>query len=147
MHIEVSCSLRKFFIFQLGGEGSCDGDSGGPLFIFNDDPSDPFFTQVAIVSGGKPNSGPCSPSAPGIYTRIDDPQVFAWIQEIAFGRKAEGVDNSDTDATGSGKDYCIQIFSRYRIALRNICRKSDCIGNKTKKAFSLIIPRYVFYQG
>ena len=98
---------KKSLIFQLSGEGSCQGDSGGPLFIFNDDPSDPFFTQVAIVSGGKPSSSPCFNSSPGIYTRIDDPEVFAWIQEIAFGRKLAGVDNGGTDASGPGKDnFC-----------------------------------------
>ena len=99
----------------MSGEGSCQGDSGGPLFIFNDDPNDPFFTQVAIVSGGKPSSSPCSTSSPGIYTRIDDPEVFAWIQEIAFGRKPEGVDNSGTDASDTGNDYVIFAFYRYKI--------------------------------
>ena len=36
-----------------------------------------------MVSGGKGRQ--CSTSFPGIYTRIDDPDVFNWIQKTVFG--------------------------------------------------------------
>ena len=67
-----------------------------------DDPSDPFFTQVAIVSGGK---GPCSTSTPGIYTRIDDPEVFNWIQKTAFGKKRTGNSHKIFVTTGLHDSY------------------------------------------
>ena len=72
------------FVFQLHGQGSCRGDSGGPLLIFHDDPTDRYFIQVAVVSGGKDYR--CHGTAPGIYTRLDDPEVLNWILKVAFRR-------------------------------------------------------------
>ena len=38
---------------------------------------------MAVVSGGK-NDG-CSGYSPGVYTNLEDPEVFQWIQRVAFG--------------------------------------------------------------
>ena len=40
--------------------------------------------QVAVVSGGKDYR--CHGTAPGIYTRLDDPEVLNWILRVAFQR-------------------------------------------------------------
>ena len=69
----------------MSGEGSCLGDSGGPLVTFITGSDEPFYEQVAIVSGGFGSCG--STEFPGIYVRLEDYQVLRWIYRVAFGRR------------------------------------------------------------
>lgn len=51
-----------------GGEGTCSGDSGGPLFLPDQQ------TVVAVTAFG---NGMCT--GPGYYQRVDLPLVLDWI--------------------------------------------------------------------
>jgi hypothetical protein len=53
-----------------GGEGTCSGDSGGPLFLPDQR------TVVAVTAFG---NGMCT--GPGYYQRVDLPLVLSWINE------------------------------------------------------------------
>ncbi len=57
-----------------GGEGTCYGDSGGPLFL------DDQRTVVAVTSFIPPSSFPCS--GPGYYQRVDLPVVLRWVSSF-----------------------------------------------------------------
>ena len=46
---------------------------------------EPFYEQVAIVSGGFGDCG--STEFPGIYVRLEDYQVLSWIYRVAFGQR------------------------------------------------------------
>lgn len=60
-----------------GLSGSCKGDSGGPLMLF--DPSLKGWLQVGMVQGG---TGRCG-SLPGIYVRLEDEEILEFIK---FGK-------------------------------------------------------------
>ena len=66
---------------DFDGFGSCKGDSGGPVIRFNSERE--HFEQIAVVQGG---IGACGDrDIPGIYARLRDPGVFAFItQKAAF---------------------------------------------------------------
>ena len=65
---------------QIQGIGSCGGDSGGPLV---EKMEEGYSQQVAITKGGDGQTA-CG-SFPGIYTRLDDPEVFWWMKKVIFG--------------------------------------------------------------
>jgi hypothetical protein len=54
-----------------GGEGSCSGDSGGPLFLPDQQ------TIVGVTSWGIPLC-----RGPGYYQRVDLPQVSSWVRSF-----------------------------------------------------------------
>jgi secreted trypsin-like serine protease len=55
---------------------TCSGDSGGPLMV----PRLGGFTLVGITSWG---NDPCGePGIPGVYTRLGDPSINAWVRSI-----------------------------------------------------------------
>ena len=65
---------------QATNQGSCSGDSGGPLMIFNTDTT--HYDQIGIVAGGV-NPNDCgSSNFPGVYTRLDHPDIWSFIQTI-----------------------------------------------------------------
>ena len=67
---------RFFFGFiccYFTGKDSCNGDSGGPLFI-REGTSDPW-EQIGLVSFG---SVKCGNGVPGVYTRIV--HYLPWIE-------------------------------------------------------------------
>ena len=57
-----------------GGEGACYGDSGGPLFVPDQQ------TIVGVTSTGVPKASLCR--GPGYYQRMDLPRVFSWIRSF-----------------------------------------------------------------
>lgn len=59
-----------------GGKDSCNGDSGGPLFIRGKNANEDI--QVGIVSFGD-TSGCAVPDYPGVYTRVST--YTKWIQD------------------------------------------------------------------
>ena len=71
------------YIFQFG-TGSCSGDSGGPL-VFHDKLSKPsHYVQVGIVQGALACG---SKDYPGIYVRIDNPEVWSFIHNTINNKK------------------------------------------------------------
>ena len=48
------------------------------MVTFVGDPKDPYYLQVAVVSGSDPGPG----SAPDVYTRLDDKLVLDWIKMV-----------------------------------------------------------------
>jgi secreted trypsin-like serine protease len=59
----------------VGQQGSCEGDSGGPLMYF--DFESKAFVQIATVHGGV---GACGDlEYPGIYVRLDHPSILKFI--------------------------------------------------------------------
>ena len=67
--------------YQSGEDSSCPGDSGGPLTIFKSNENR--HVQVGVLSGGK-----CQSNLPGVYGRIEDYDVFEFINKIAFYEKS-----------------------------------------------------------
>ena len=66
--------------FQLGGGGSCKGDSGGPLMHFvSDGGEEPYYVQVGVVHGGIGECG--SKDFPGIYARLEDEDNLNFIRQ------------------------------------------------------------------
>jgi secreted trypsin-like serine protease len=65
---------------------SCYGDSGGPLVVDRDTPADPpaDYVLVGLVDFG---NGCAQPGYPGVYTRIDDPEVASFLAS-GVGHKA-----------------------------------------------------------
>jgi trypsin len=57
-----------------GGEGSCYVDSGGPLFLPNQQ------TIVGVTSTGVPKASLCR--GPGYYQRMDLPGVLKWVRSF-----------------------------------------------------------------
>jgi hypothetical protein len=53
------------------GEGTCYGDSGGPLFLPEQ------HTIVGVTSGGYPLC-----RGPGYYQRVDLPRVLKWVRSF-----------------------------------------------------------------
>ena len=60
------------------GISSCHGDSGGPLMKQIFDGRDRF-VQLGVVHGMIAQCG--SPKFPSIFARIEDPEIFAFIQD------------------------------------------------------------------
>ena len=58
-------------------QGSCKGDSGSPLMIFNT--SEARYVQVGIVAGGIQPDSCGDKNYPGIFTRIDHPEIYDFV--------------------------------------------------------------------
>jgi len=63
-----------------GNQGSCKGDSGGPL-VTQDFETDQWI-QIATVQGAIRDCGDVD--YPGLYIRLDDPNVFSFINTTLF---------------------------------------------------------------
>ena len=61
--------------YESADQGSCGGDSGGPLMVFNTTSSQ--FFQVGMVSGGVSSCG--DKDIPGYYTRLDHPEIADFV--------------------------------------------------------------------
>jgi secreted trypsin-like serine protease len=62
--------------FRQGGVDTCQGDSGGPLLV----PARPGMRLVGDTSYG---AGCAEPGFPGIYGRLADATLRAWIRSVA----------------------------------------------------------------
>ncbi len=60
---------------DVGNQGACKGDSGGPL-MYKDDDTGKFF-QIALVRGGVGECG--DDEYPGIFVRVDHPSIWKFI--------------------------------------------------------------------
>jgi secreted trypsin-like serine protease len=60
---------------DVGNQGACKGDSGGPL-MYKDDDTGKFF-QIATVRGGVGECG--DDEYPGIFVRVDHPSIWKFI--------------------------------------------------------------------
>jgi secreted trypsin-like serine protease len=61
--------------YQVSSRGSCEGDSGGPLMVYNASAGQYF--QVGIVSGGVSHCG--NTDVPDYYVRLDHPDISRFI--------------------------------------------------------------------
>jgi hypothetical protein len=68
---EMSIKTTGVSFIKGKGEGSCSGDSGGPLFVGDQQ------TIVGVTSGGYPLC-----RGPGYYQRMDLPRVLSWIRSF-----------------------------------------------------------------
>lgn len=66
--------------YELGGYGSCKGDSGGPIVFFQpgEKSGRDRFVQVGTVQGGIGKCGDAS--FPAIYVRLEDKEVLEFIK-------------------------------------------------------------------
>jgi len=62
--------------YESANQGSCKGDSGGPLMVFNTKSSQYF--QVGIVTGGVSDCG--DKYIPAYYNRLDHPEIADFVQ-------------------------------------------------------------------
>ena len=65
-----------------GNQGSCKGDSGGPLMYQDFAGEASKWFQIATVQGSVRDCGDVD--FPGIYVRLDDPSVFNFIKSNTF---------------------------------------------------------------
>ena len=65
----------------MGGYGSCNGHSGGPIvqFVSGDSSSEDHYVQIGIVQGGLGQCGDAS--IPAIFTRTENEEIFDFIQD------------------------------------------------------------------
>ena len=69
---------RTISIFQNAEQGSCHGDSGGPLIIENTDSFPNRHVQIGIVTG----AAECGDERfPGAYARLDHPDIWNFIYD------------------------------------------------------------------
>ncbi len=65
--------------YEIGGPGSCKGDSGGPIVRYID--VEDRYELVGIVQGGVAECG--HPDFPGIFVRIGEPEVLSFIKDAS----------------------------------------------------------------
>ena len=65
---------------DTGNQGSCKGDSGGPLMYLDSDTER--WIQIATVHGGIRDCGDVD--FPGLYIRLDDPSVLNFINSVIY---------------------------------------------------------------
>ena len=54
-----------------------------------------YYEAIAVTKGGDARTS-CGSFA-GIYTRLDDPEVFDWVQKVAFGVEESSGKNNEAD--------------------------------------------------
>jgi len=118
--------------YEEGGQDSCIGDSGGPLFH---EETDGRVVQVGIVSWGE---GCAFPNFYGVYTRVS--KFLLWIDEITgalplarfqcFRNVGQGVCRPQTGKSiCSSEQSCMKSGSCTEDICRKACREDgDCMG-------------------
>ena len=61
--------------YEVSSRGSCEGDSGGPLMVYNASAGQYF--QVGMVSGGVSHCG--NTDIPDYYARLDHPEISGFV--------------------------------------------------------------------
>jgi len=82
-----------------GIQGSCKGDSGGPL-MHQDLERDNLWVQIATVKGGFRDCG--DPAYPGLYIRLDDPSVFHFIRNVTNSSKEDNPESEILSTKSAG---------------------------------------------
>jgi hypothetical protein len=68
---------------EAAEDGSCDGDSGGPLLLFSTRTLQ--YTLVGTIAGGVAST--CGDKDfPGVYIRMDHPLIWNWVQDIMLNQ-------------------------------------------------------------
>ena len=75
-HASVLCARS-----ELSKQGTCQGDSGSPLWIF--DPNSDSYMQVGIVAGGITLDQCGSKNYPSVFTLINHPKNLDFIEITA----------------------------------------------------------------
>jgi secreted trypsin-like serine protease len=91
--------------YESANQGSCKGDSGGPLMVFDTKKSK--FFQVGVVVGGVSSCE--SKSIPACYTRLDHPEIADFVQSAG---KKNSRGKNQCIATGSLTWKLIQCASK-----------------------------------
>ncbi len=68
--------------YPQGGRDACQGDSGGPLMVDADPSAGVSWALAGIVSSG---DGCAEAGHYGLYTRLTNPSLRAWIDSVAGG--------------------------------------------------------------
>ena len=73
--------ITLYIGYEIGGYGSCKGDSGGPIAYFSTEHNSGQyrFIQLGIVQGGIGTCG--DPTLPAIYVRLEDKEVLQFIKK------------------------------------------------------------------
>jgi len=70
---------------EVTRQSSCKGHSGGPLIIFDSKMSR--YVQVGIVAGGISHEDCGNDDIPGVYNRLDHPEIIGFIENLMGGMK------------------------------------------------------------
>ena len=62
----------------LDGSGACFGDSGGPLFVYDEELD--MHIQVGLTSFGDPLCGQVDKRPPAVWTKVS--KYIGWIEEV-----------------------------------------------------------------
>jgi len=81
--------------YQVSPRGSCEGDSGGPLMVYNATRGQ--YIQIGMVSGGVSNCG--NTDIPDYYARLDHPEIAGFINN------PEGYKNHDSITPGKSNEF------------------------------------------
>ncbi len=81
--------------YQVSSRGSCEGDSGGPLLVYN--ATEGQYFQIGMVSGGVSNCG--NTDIPDYYARLDHPEIAGFI------KTPEEYKSSDSKIPGKGYNF------------------------------------------
>ena len=90
-------AVHPALMICAGGDGkydACVGDSGGPLLVPGAAPGT--WTDVAITSWG---AGCAVPGVPGVYTRLADPQIAAFVSGTIANSTVGPVANDTANGT------------------------------------------------
>ena len=70
---------------QHRNKGTCKGDSGGPLVFSDTRNTPPYYTLVGVLHGSVDNDCDLTHVAPGLFARVDHPEILEFIQEQMEG--------------------------------------------------------------
>jgi hypothetical protein len=82
---EVEIAYLEFIDIGLANQASCNGDSGGPMFVMRGNK----MVVAGVTSAGVPG---CLANGPAIYSSVATPEATGWIvktfNELSHGEKS-----------------------------------------------------------